>query len=295
MKIVLDIAVSLLPSLHNRERSLLRAQIDSSAIFLKLVRKESLERMAGRRISRDINPASLLKESERIRNWCFHHKSRILCWNHDGYPQILREIYDPPWLFYVQGTLPPTDAPSFAVVGTRKASPKARSAARALGREAAVLSVPIISGLAVGIDYEAQKGASEGGGRSWGVLGSGFCCFYPASSEALGERITAEGGGVISEFHPFHRPDKWTFPARNRIISGLSKAVCLIEAPEKSGALITADFALEQGRDLYVHAAGLSGFLGAGTKRLADDGAPILSSMKEVVLDWQVRCGFPLR
>lgn len=288
MKIVLDIAVSLLPSLRIRERSLLRAQIDSPAVFLNLVRKESLERMAGKKITRDINPAGLLRESERISNWCFGHKSRIVCWNHACYPQLLREIYDPPWLFYVQGTLPPAEIPAAAVVGTRKSSQKARRAARALGREAAELSVPIISGLAVGIDYEVQKGASEGGGRSWGVLGSGFSCFYPASSEALSEQITAEGGGVISEFHPFHRPGKWTFPARNRIISGLSRAVCLIEAPEKSGALITADFALEQGRDLYVHAAGLSGLQGAGTKKLADDGAPILSSMKEVVLDWQL-------
>ncbi len=131
-----------------------------------------------------------------------------------------------------------------------------------------------MSGLARGIDREAHEGCVEAGGRSVAVLGNGIDLVYPASSRPTAMALLARGGAILSEYPPGVPPLQYHFPARNRIISGLCRAVVVVQAPERSGALITAEYALDQGRDLWVHAAGLQGSAGAGTRRLADSGAP---------------------
>lgn len=206
-----------------------------------------------------------------------------------GYPPILREIPDPPMLLWVRGSLPDPTLPAVALVGTRFPSAAAFVQARRLGSEFAAAGVPVISGLARGTDAAAQEGCAASGGRTYAVLGSGCDAVYPVRNSSLAARIVDCGGGLISEYPPGDGPQKWHFPARNRIIAGLARAVVVVEAPERSGALITADFALQDGRDLYVGSQGLGSARGAGTRRLAADGAPVLDSATALLEDW----GYP--
>ncbi len=148
-----------------------------------------------------------------------------------------------------------------------------------------------MSGLARGIDREAHEGCEEAGFRSVAVLGSGIDMIYPSSSRAAGMALLARGGGILSEYPPGVPALRYHFPARNRIISGLCRGVVIIQAPERSGALITADYALEQGKDLWVHAAGTYGSAGAGTRRLADAGAPVIHGAADLLREWGVAAG----
>jgi DNA processing protein len=198
------------------------------------------------------------------------------------YPSLLREIYDPPYCLFVVGSLQ-DDRPRIGVVGTRSPSADAASAAGRLGRELAAEGVCVVSGLARGIDTLAHRGAVSAGGAHVAVLGSGIDYVYPAQNRSLARKLLDDGGAVISEYPPGAPPTKYHFPERNRIISGLSRAVVVVQAPEHSGALITADFALEQGRDLLVHADGVRGAAGAGTAYLVEEGAPAVRHGYEVL------------
>jgi DNA processing protein len=144
----------------------------------------------------------------------------------------------------------------------------------------------VVSGLALGIDAMAHRGNVEGGAPTVAVLGCGPDMVYPHSNRPLARRILETGGIVLSEYPPGTRPYKGNFPARNRIISGLARGVVSVEAPEKSGALITARFAADQNRDLWVDKAGLP--RGAGTARLAEEGAKVISSARDILAEWKV-------
>jgi DNA processing protein len=177
-----------------------------------------------------------------------------------------------------------------ALVGTRRPGPAASVQALALGREFARLGITVISGLALGIDALAHRGCLEGGGITAAVLGSSVDQVYPASNRSLARRIIEAGGAILSEYPAGTAPRKWHYPQRNRIISGLARATVIVEAPARSGALHTARFALEQGRDLFVASAGVSSpeaaVLGAGTRRLAEEGCPVIDAAAEVLADW---------
>ncbi|WP_239500204.1 DNA-processing protein DprA [Desulfurobacterium thermolithotrophum] len=166
-----------------------------------------------------------------------------------SYPSLLKEIHQPPIVLYVRGTLP--DIPFIAVVGSRKTSNYGRRIAYSLGKFLSENDVSVVSGLAYGIDSYAHKGAIDGKGKTIAVLGSGVDSIYPRGNFSLAERIIDTGGALISEFPLGTKPSKENFPRRNRIISGISHATIVVEAGEKSGALITADFALEQGRTVF--------------------------------------------
>jgi DNA processing protein len=155
-----------------------------------------------------------------------------------------------------------------------------------MGRDFARAGVPVVSGLALGIDAFSHRGNLEGGGATVAVLGSGLDMVYPASNRGLARRILEQGGALLSEYPPGTRPAKWNFPARNRIIACLARAVVIVEAPEKSGALITADFALQMGRDLFVASAGTASVKGGGTRSLAEDGAKVVSGAGSILRDW---------
>lgn len=198
-----------------------------------------------------------------------------------NYPQALRYIADPPVVLYVRGRLE-ADALCVAVVGSRRASFYGLDVARRLSRELAAHGVTIVSGLARGVDAKSHWGALEGGGKTIAVLGCGVDIIYPPENRELMNRI-CESGAVISEYLPGTEPVPYHFPARNRIISGLSQGVAVVEANEKSGSLITADFALEQGRDVFAVPGNINSANSAGTNRLIRDGAKIIAGTGDIL------------
>ena len=175
---------------------------------------------------------------------------RSLALGDPAYPALLRHIPDPPARLWLRGDADPSvlDRTALAVVGARACSGYGRTVARLLAGEAAALGVVVVSGLARGIDGEAHRAALAVGGTTVAVLGCGIDRDYPAAHAELARSILAAGGLVVSEYAPGIEPAPWRFPARNRIIAGLARATVVVEARERSGALITADFALEDGR-----------------------------------------------
>jgi DNA processing protein len=204
------------------------------------------------------------------------------------YPPLLREIWDPPALLFYRGTLPAPGKPMAAIVGTRNPTPGAAAQGYEIARGLTAAGIPVVSGLAMGIDAMAHRGAVEGGGPTLGVLGSAPDQVYPASNRVLARRVLESGGALLSEYPPGTRPARWRFPARNRIISALARGTLIVEAPLKSGALITARFALEQDRDLWVARAGLDSPRGEGCRNLAGDGAKIIGSAGEILEEWGI-------
>jgi DNA processing protein len=241
----------------------------------------------GRRL-RDLSwrPEDLILEAERTVKTAAEKNIRLLTLPEKEYPPQLREIYDPPFLLFCRGTIPSWDKPLLGIVGTRNPSGRGRKSAFGIAFEAAGEGVTVVSGLARGIDGEAHRGCVEGGGSTVAVLGNGADTVYPRSHRTLGSRILSRGGLLLSEYGPGAGVQRFHFPARNRIISGLCRGILVAEAPARSGALITADYALEQGRDLYVHGDCLEGTSGEGTRKLMEDGAAVVRSMKDILRDW---------
>jgi DNA processing protein len=197
-----------------------------------------------------------------------------------GYPPLLAELHDPPGRLYVRGeSLDVLSRPAVAVVGARSCSSYGAQVARELSRELAAAGLLVVSGLARGIDGEAHRGALAAGGQTVGVLGCGIDRDYPRAHAELARRMVEAGGLVVSEYPPGVEPAPWRFPARNRIIAGLAAATVVVEARERSGALITADFALELGRDVFAVPGEITSALSAGTNDLVRQGAtPLLSA-----------------
>jgi DNA processing protein len=190
------------------------------------------------------------------------------------FPPLLAAIFDPPRHLYLRG-IGGGDVlarPAVAVVGARACSPYGSQVARRLGRELAAAGLVVVSGLARGVDGEAHRGALEAGGTTVAVLGCGIDRDYPAAHAELARRIR-ESGLVVSEYEPGVEPAPWRFPARNRVIAGLAAATLVVEARERSGALITADFALEEGRDVLAVPGEITSSLSAGTNTLLKLGA----------------------
>lgn len=200
---------------------------------------------------------------------------------HPLYPNSLRELPDAPWALYVIGQLPKQDRPVVAVIGARECSAYGAHVAKELGKALAERGIQVVSGMARGIDSIAQQSALKEG-EAYGVLGSGVDICYPLGSRNVYEDMKRKGG-IISEYPPGTEPKACNFPARNRIISGLSQAVVVVEAKEKSGTLITVDMALEQGRDVYVVPGRVTDALSAGCNRLIKQGADVLCSVEEFI------------
>lgn len=200
-------------------------------------------------------------------------------WDPD-YPPLLRPLPDPPALLYLRGRLPGPE--SFAVVGARHASTTGRRFAADIARELAARQITIVSGLARGIDTAAHEGALAGDGPTVAVLGCGIDLVYPPENQRLHQRIV-EQGGVISEYPPRTPPLPGHFPGRNRLISGLCRGVLVVEAATGSGSLITADFALEQGREVFAVPGALHAPTGAGVNRLLKDGARLVTEAGDIL------------
>ena len=201
-----------------------------------------------------------------------------------SFPPLLRAIHDPPPGLFVRGTedVALLSRPAVAIVGARSCSPYGAGVARTLGRELAGAGLVVVSGLARGVDGEAHRGALEAGGATVAVLGCGVDRFYPAVHRELARRIL-DGGVVVSEYAPGVEPAPWRFPARNRIVAGLAAATVVVEAREGSGALITADFALEEGREVFAVPGEITSALAAGTNALLRLGATPLTTTADVL------------
>lgn len=199
-----------------------------------------------------------------------------------NYPKRLRHLYDPPYGLYYIGHLPEDAQPSVGVVGARNCSSYGKQMAQRIGKCLGSNGVSVISGMARGIDGYGHEGAMDGGGRTYAVLGCGVNVVYPPEHAALYEQIAAHGG-ILSEYPPDMPPHPGYFPMRNRIIAGLSDALIIIEAKQKSGSLITADCALEQGKDVYAVPGRMTDPLSAGCNHLIRQGAGILLSPEEVI------------
>lgn len=200
------------------------------------------------------------------------------------YPRALAQIAAAPPVLYVRGTLRPEDDVAVAFVGTRKSTAVGRQITEEIAGELASSGVTIVSGLARGIDGAAHQGALSRGGRTIAVLASGVDIIYPPEHRVLAQRIT-ESGALVSDYPPGTKPDPAKFPARNRLISGLALGTVVVEAPRRSGALITVDFAADQGREVFVVPSGPSSAAGEGSNRLLRDGARAVMCAGDILED----------
>ena len=225
--------------------------------------------------------------AEEILEACSRENLNILTYRDAAYPIKLKNIADPPLVLYYKGRLPEFDAnPVVAVVGTRKASAYGLTTAKRMGYQIGKCGGILVSGMAFGIDSMAMSGALTAGGCVVGVLGCGADVVYPVSNRAL-FRDAERYGCILSEFPPGTPPVKWNFPRRNRIISGLSNGVPVVEAPEKSGALITARQAAEQGRDVFAVPGNIDMPSFVGSNRLLRDGAIMVSSGWDILSEYE--------
>ncbi len=215
---------------------------------------------------------------------------RVVTFKDEAYPRRLKEIYDPPAVLYMRGELRKEDELALAIVGSRKTTPYGRWFTERISQELARHGVTIVSGMARGIDGLAHLGAVSGGGRTIAVLGCGVDIIYPPENRNLFAQII-DHGAVLSEFPLGSPPEGGHFPRRNRIISGLSIGVVVVQANEKSGSLITAQYALEQGREIFAVPGNVGAESSRGTHRLIKEGAKLVESsediLEEIVPHWQ--------
>lgn len=232
--------------------------------------------------------AGLFEEAQKRLDQARDSGLDILIWGDDNYPLRLEEVPDPPPALWVRGLIEPGDQYAVSLVGSREASADGLKSARRLAREGAQRGLTIVSGLAKGIDAQAHCGAMEAGGRTLAVLGSGLDWSYPRENARLYERIPA-AGALISEFTPETRPLPVLFPRRNRVIAGLSLAVVVVEAGQRSGALITARQALEINREVMALPGPAGSPAARGANNLIKSGAALVENMDEVLAEIKPR------
>jgi DNA processing protein len=280
---LLFLAINRISFLRPREKILLAEIISTLPQFLHSKQKE-IEHIIGRTLREALwRPEEYLSLAESDKKYLTKANIRYTFYCEDGYPKKLKEIYDPPLVLYYRGKGLKENYPFVAVVGTRKPTGDALMKAYALGVELSAAQLGVVSGLAKGIDTAVHKGCVSVGGYAVAVMGNGIDMVYPVSSKSTALKILEDGGTLLSEYPPGIPPLKYHFPERNRIISGLADVVIIVQAPKKSGALITADFALEQGKELCVHKVGLAGIYGEGTHLLFEQGAEVIDSAYSVI------------
>lgn len=210
--------------------------------------------------------------------------ARLITRADPDYPALLKEIPDPPAALYVRGTLNPADARSIAIVGSRQATDYGKRLAERFARELVEAGITVVSGLAKGLDTAAHHGALKGGGRTVACLGCGVDVVYPYENRGLAQQVV-ENGALLSEYPMTAPPDAWHFPTRNRIVSGLSLGVVVIEAPPKSGSLITVECALEQNREVFAVPGNVDNFRNRGAHALIKDGAKLVESVEDILAE----------
>jgi len=219
---------------------------------------------------------------EREMDLIDRHGCKVITIQDESYPVNLNAIYDPPQILYVKGDLLPTDSLAVSVVGTRSASSYGKMVAEQISNHLAARGVTVVSGMAYGIDAAAHKGSLDAGGRTIAVMGNGLDIVYPARNVRLLEKIISSGA-AISEFPMGTPPLKNNFPRRNRVISGLSLGTLVVEAPKRSGALITAYHALDQGREVFAVPGQILSEMSGGTHDLIKQGAKLVESVEDIL------------
>ncbi|MDR1858339.1 MAG: DNA-processing protein DprA [Treponema sp.] len=288
---LLDLMITRLPGLSFPERiSLCESCVAEPDLIQKT--QSDVENIIGRKLKAFWSIDKILRMAQKDAQAAALRGINWVSWQNTAYPPLLREVYDPPVLLFYKGRLPDPHVPLVAMVGTRKPSSQAAAQAYDIARGLGRSGISVVSGLAIGIDAMAHRGNIDGGAPTIAVLGSAVDEVYPSSNRALAHRILEMGGALISEYSPGTRPRKWTFPARNRIVSGMCRGVLIVEAPQKSGALIPARFAIDQNRDLWVASVGAEcgegRFDRRGTAALAADGAGTVYSASDILEAWNM-------
>lgn len=232
-------------------------------------------------IEKLLQKRNILNPEEELEK-LYRKNIRVISIEDAEYPLSLREIYDPPRIIYIKGQTDILSKPMIAVVGSRRASHYGLSVAKAISHDLSQAGICVVSGLARGIDTAAHSGALQSGGLTVAVLGCGLDVVYPKENKKLMDEIVT-CGAVISEFPPGTPPYAGNFPQRNRLISGLARGVLVIEAAEKSGSLITADYALEQGRDVYAVPGQVTNSLSRGAHGLIKQGAKLVETANDIL------------
>jgi len=238
------------------------------------------------------NPDSFQKKAEVQLQRILAGGAKIICFSDGNYPQLLREIADPPPLLYVQGRTGLLNSLCLAMVGSRAATSYGKRSSFSLAQSLASAGVTVVSGLALGIDSEAHNGALSAQGATIGVLGCGLDVVYPKQNKKLYNRLRSHGL-LVTEYPLGTRPDGFRFPARNRIIAGLSRGVVVVEAARRSGSLITAEMALDEGRDVFAVPGQIDSFKSDGAHWLLQQGAKLVQSADDILVEldcnWQER------
>lgn len=250
-----------------------------NALYRELSEVEGIASNMARKIVEERDNLSLEKELELIEKY----DCKLVAINDDAYPPLLRDIYDPPNILYVKGNLPPPESQAFAIVGTRRATSYGLNTCKEFSQQLASRGITIVSGLALGIDTFAHQGALDAEGHTIAVMGNGLSRVYPSENVDLADAIVESSGALISEFPMEMAPLGKNFPPRNRIISGISLGVLVVEATERSGSLITARHAAEQGRDVFAIPGDIRSAESKGTNRLIDKGAKLVRDVDDVL------------
>jgi DNA processing protein len=287
-----SIALSQVKGINRKDRARLIETVAAVA-DLDALNRAAVAEKTGRLLPKDPDIAGAKQAAEKIVKAASAKGMRMVCYLSPDYPPLLRESYEPPLVLFYRGVLSDPVKPLVGMVGTRRPSSAAQAWAYQCGRELGEAGLGVVSGLALGIDAMSHRGNVDGGGKTVAVLGSAIDEVYPASNRPLAKRILDGGGALVSEYPPGTRPARWTFPERNRIIIGLARGCVVVEAPEKSGALITARYTVENNRDLWISEVGaapradkrLEKF-GAGTRSLAGQGAKVISGAKVILEEW---------
>lgn len=222
---------------------------------------------------------------EKYANYMDKYKIQLISVSDERYPKKLKYISNKPPYIYVRGNLENLYSDNVAIVGSRNSSSYGEYVARKIAKDLADKNINIVSGLAIGIDKYAHLGALDSNiGKTVAVLATGISDneVYPLQNKRIFERILENNGTIISEFNLGTRPEKYNFPLRNRIISGLSEKVIVVEATEKSGSLITAEYALEQGRDVYAVPGNITSINSIGTNKLIEEGAFVFKNVNDI-------------
>lgn len=266
-----------------RKLKLLKIYKNPEAIY-KLSKEELLEvEGVGENIANNI----IISKNEKLLDYHINYMMKnnigIISIQDKEYPQILKGIYDPPISLYIRGNKNILNNRSIGVVGCRECTEYGRSAAKYFSYNLSKQKINIVSGLAKGIDSYSHIGCLAANGKTIAVVGNGLDIIYPKENLEIANKIIQNRGAIISEYPCGTKPDKMNFPARNRIISGISSGIIVVEAKEKSGTLITVDFALEQGRDVFVVPGNINSINSVGTNDLIKQGARMVVTYEDVL------------
>lgn len=283
--------LSLIKGLGSRKKLELLQEYGNPKKIYNLTESELLKvRGIGKELTKKILDKNIKEQIYKHIKYMQKYKIDVISINDKKYPQILKQIYDPPISLYIKGNAEILNGKNIAIVGCRNSSKYGEEAAKYFAYNLSAKGINIISGLARGIDTYAHIGnlgammhnGNNICGKTIAVVGNGIDIIYPKENKYLEEKIIKSGGCIISEYPLGTKPEKFNFPARNRIISGLSKGVLVIEARVKSGTLITIDFALQQGRDVYVVPGNINSVNSVGTNDLIKQGAKLVTRVEEI-------------